>query len=546
MSDGYKLKIHTHNPEAVSKLVGGSGLLNILDDTISNLSKKFANQPFMPIDSPFFSLKKSDFDIEDDIVRNFFDNGGLNHVKAIILSNDKNSIVKLSEINANLQNIRLANLRTNLRVAYNAIQNALNKNNEAVKLERLASKLHEKSSGYWQIESLKSLDNSLKYADISNSETIKISRKLILEGEREYLQTASELIKAAFENITPKSNTRLAYTTLSTQDNEAFLLCPKGMYVGKNAVPMEVSKCRENCIDSRVAKDGSVTCAYQDWLKVAFEPQNRVLNRLDVHKHPDNEQNINLAEGERSKKLTEGEFGYEFRLDHSSQGANKLRNSDKNYYSESREKQLSEMKTSELGHSRDKEIVKAPKQAQSDSKKVIDNQLEPQRKNQSGNEFLEALLRKLNKTEINTEQTREEQLIDDGLQAHRGEAETSFSEQLNSKKEKKQNFYINELNKSESNPTESISNILNKTANKQMTQEQLLEEPRQQSKGEKSREEELMDRRTRKNMSDEAIESLLENEDEWEYTDEEFEGFMKDLGLDSKLENSRNIYKLDK
>ena len=545
MSDGYKLKIHTHNPEAAQKLIGGTGLLNILKDTISNVSNLMADSHMMPVDSPFFALKKSDFDPSDEVVKCFFDNGGLNNVKSIIMSEDNNKLVKLSDIKSNLENHKYANLRLYLRKAYNAIQNATNKDNNAVKLERVASKLPEKSTGFYQIESLNNLDECLKFSDDNQYSIIKTARNLILQGEKDFLMAGGELVKNLFENITPKTNTRLAYTTLSTQGNESYLLCPKGLYVGKSAVPMEVSKCRENCIDSRVAKDGSVTCAYQDWLKVAFEPQNKVLSRLDVHRHPDNDQNLNLAEGERSKKLTEGEFGYEFRLDRSEQGANKLRNSDKNYYSESREKQLSDNKPSEWGHVQDDKPVKAPKQAQSDVKKTINTQLEPERKNQTGNEFLEALLRKLNDMDVDGENTREQQLADDGLQAHRGEMEISYPEQLDDKKRKSPINYRDELNKEKPEPTESTSNLLNKTAKKEMTQEELLEEPRHQSKGDKTTEENLKERRTNKEMSDDAIEALLEKEGEWDFTDEEFEGFMKDLGLDSKLEDSRNIYKLD-
>lgn len=70
-----------------------------------------------------------------------------------------------------------------------------------------------------------------------------------------------------FDDLTPTENRRVAYTSLSTQNNEPYLLCPKGNFQGKGAVPMEISKCRDNCIDSRVGKDGSVSCAYQDWLK---------------------------------------------------------------------------------------------------------------------------------------------------------------------------------------------------------------------------------------------------------------------------------------
>lgn len=540
MSEGYKIKIHTHSPKAANKLIGNIGLLDMIKDYINSISKSMSETIPDPVLSPFAVLKLSDFNTNDKIVTAFFENKMQD-----LFENPIENYDKLIKSYNNLNNIRLSNFRSNLRLAYNSVQNIIDKENDAVKLERVASKLSDKSSGSWQIESLSAIDESFKYADTNNSNSLKIARDLILTGEKNKIAEAGVIVKNLFENVTSKSNTRLAYTTLSTQDNEPYLLCPKGNFQGKYAVPMEVSKCRENCIDSRVAKDGTVTCAYQDWLKVAFEPQNKVLGRLDVHRHPDNEQNLNLAEGERSKKLTEGEFGYEYRLERSEQGANKIRNSDKNYYSESREKQLSDRKPSEWGHVGSDEPVKAPKQSQSDAKKTINTQLEPERKNQPGNEFLEALLRKLNDIDVDGENTREQQLAEDGLQAHRGEMESSYSEQLDEKKRRDPIYYRDELNKEKPESTESTSNLLNKTAKKEMTQEELLEEPRHQSKGDKTTEENLKSHRTNKGMSDEAIEALLEKEDDWDFTDEEFEGFMNDLGLDSKLEDSRNTYKLE-
>ena len=544
MSDGYKMtvKTHTHDPKTIKKLIDGSGLLRMLGDTISNARDFMSDGHFMKLDSPLHALEKADFDHDHPIVIRFFDNNDLSNL---------DSMPKLVKCYEDLNTFRIANLRTNLRSAYNALQNATNSKNDAVKLERVANKQTEKSSGGWQIESLNSIDNSFKFADTDNYETIKNARDLILEGEKDYLETAADLIKSVFSNITPKSNTRLAYTTLSTQDNEPYLLCPKGNFQGKSAVPMEVSKCRENCIDSRVAKDGTVTCAYQDWLKVAFEPQNKVLGRLDVHRHPDNQENrLNLDEGERAHKLSEGEFGYEFRLDHSDRGVNKIRNSDKNE-TDSREKQLSDRKPYEWGHVQDDEPKKAPRQAQSNPSKTIDTQLEGERKQQKGDVFLEALLRKLNGFEDRTDETREEQLNEDGLQANRGEMEESYPEQTHDGYyDGKERPYAPKDLKGDKEPSDSISHLLNKTAKKNDIRglNDTLNNSRKDTKGDKTQEESLEDRHHKDAELDKSREELLAglDGDDWghQYSDAEFEDFLKDMGIDSKLEDKRNEYKV--
>jgi hypothetical protein len=546
MSEGYKLKIHPHSPMAAKQLIKGTGLIKMLGDMISSARDEMSDSSFMKVNSPLKLVEKADFDLQNPIVIRFFDNNNLSD----LISEDSHS--KLVKCYDDLNSYRLSELRKNLRSAYNSLQNATNKDNEAVKLERIASKLPEKSSGYWQVESLKNLDNSLIFSDTETYDFINTSRNLILAGDKYSLESAGELIKIAFENITPTSNTRLAYTTLSTQDNEPYLLCPKGQFNGRSsAVPMEVSKCRENCIDSRVATDGTVSCAYQDWLKVSFEPQNKVLGRLDVHRHPDNEQNLNLAENERSKKLTDGEFGYEYRLNHSTQGANKIRNSDKNF-EDSIEKQLSDKKSSEWGHVSDDKPKMAPKQAQSDATRTVDNQLQDQRKDQKGNEFLEELLRKLNYKEFDAEKTIEENLISDGLQAHRGESQESLPTILNNKKSKPLVRYVEELNKFDKETNESISNQLNKTAKKNDIRglNDTLDQSRKDVKGDKTREESLQDSRHKNPELKKTREELLAGleKDDWghQYSDEEFEGFMKDMGLDSKLEDLRNEFEIGK
>ena len=89
MSDGYKLKITTESPKAIKEL-GGDSLFSMLGDMIHSIKNQMMDMPFMPSDSPFFSLKKSDFDVDDPIVDKFFSDGGFNLInKAKGMNSDK-------------------------------------------------------------------------------------------------------------------------------------------------------------------------------------------------------------------------------------------------------------------------------------------------------------------------------------------------------------------------------------------------------------------------------------------------------------------------
>lgn len=539
MSDKYKIKIHSHNPEVAEKLINGTGLFHMLHDTINGLGKQLNENRFMPADSPFFALTKSDFDIDDPIVSKFFGNGGLDNAVKIIKLQPSEAHGKMVECYNSLYSFRTASVANNLRKAYNALQNAIDSTNDAVRLERIANKIQQKSSGYWQIETLNAIDESLKLSNASETKALSYARDLVLSGDKDFYKTASKLVKSIFAEAYPKANTRVAYTTLGTQDNEPFLMCPKGIYQGKHTVPMEVSKCRENCIDSRVSKDGVVTCAYQDWLNASFEPHAKVMARLDVHRNPDNDLNpMEIAEGERGHKLKDTDFGYEARFDNSDRGANKQRN--KQNLTESREKQLEDLKSNSYGHTREDEPRKRPKQAQTNSTKVIEDQLP--RTQQKGDHFLEALLNKLNRKESVTDEVRENQLDDKSLYSRKGEMEESYSSQLESRKQENID-YKSELNKDKDEPTDSIAHMLNKTANtKDTTLNGELEESRRNIKTDDTKEMQLKEKRTINKDADidKNIQSLLDEDDDYhQFSDEDLKHFAHELGLDSYLEDSR-------
>jgi hypothetical protein len=549
MDKGYKIKAtyETHDPKKIQDimdkkpLVGGTGLLSMLQDTIAGLGDGDST----PMSSPFHVLDMNDFG-DDPVISAFKNMGGPENIVKIVALPEKEAHHHLHKAFNKLNNIKLAEERNTLRYAYMALQNFLNKNNEAARLERVAYKSTDKSAGYWQIEAINSLDKLKKFASTSlRVSKLESARNVVLSGNKLQTTKVSNYLHNWYSEITPKENRRVAYTTLSTQANEPYLLCPKGKFQGYKApIPMEISKCRENCIDSRVDKEGHVTCAYQDWLKVAFQSHDEVMARLDVHKHPDNETNaLELKEGERSKKLTEGEIGFEARFDNSDRGANKIRG--KQNVDDSREKQLSDAKQSSYGHQQGDKPVMRPKQAQTDSNKTIDSQLP--RKDQKGTDYLEMLLRKLNNKESVTDQVRENQLDSDGLYNHRGEMEESYADQLNVKGKDPIN-YRDELNKDKDEPKDSIIHQLDKNitaSKKEMNQEQILNETRKKNVVDVSRDKQLEDRRQNTKIT-KNIEALLDAEDEdsmgHHFSEEDLKRFADELGLDYVMESKREEY----
>lgn len=494
----------------------GASIVRMLDDLIKLHDKERMHVPFDVI-------TPSDL-MDDAVTSEFMKDGGPEEIVHIIALPSNMSMPALASRLKKYKTILASELRTNYRYSYMSLQNFLDKDNDAARIERIASKQNDKSSGYWQIQSLESLDKLINLVNKDERIVLSSIRDNILSGDRKEVLYAKDYIKACYEVLTPKENRRVAYTSLSTQDNEPYLMCPKGKYVFGKPVAMEVSKCRFNCIDSRVAEDGSVSCAYQDWLKVAFIPHNETFARFDVHRSPDNDQNINLAEGQRSKDITKADDTYEKMFEESTQGANAMR--DKSNYDESIQSQLSSMKQVQYGHTEEKSSKKT-KTSQTDHGKVIDQQLP--RKNGDSIFSLEELLRRMNGQESDHETVREELLSDAGLMGHRGEMESSYAEQL-SHNDSDHKQISSEINENAGDGDDmSVSQHLNKTAKKHTK--------------DLSFDSHLEDSRINTKDLDKTIQELLSelDDDSWghQFSDDDMEEFESELGLDSLLEDSR-------
>ena len=542
---GYKIttKLHTQDEDLANNLMeglGGGALLGMISDLVhsSEANTLSANELFE--NSPFSVVRISDFNSKDPVVAQFANKGGIKFIKSLLSKID--APFRLSEFQRDLVVIRTSSMRQTLRTAYNAMQNCIDSKNDAVKLERTASSLQEKSNGSWQVEAIEHLDKFAFFGtNLETANKIALARDYMLSGEKLFYKKASAIVKELFEIITPKENKRVAYTTLFTQNNEPYLMCPKGVIELGAAVPMEVSKCRENCIDSRVHRNGEVTCAYQDWLKVSFQNNAEVMARLDVSRHPDNEENaLELKEGERAKPQTKNEVGLEARMDANKRGGHHYKKLEDLEDYRNRELQLSESKKGMPGHRNGDPVVKAPRQAQMKTREE-----ELPRTNQPTDKTLEEQTQNISVKPkynfLNHLKTREENLDEKSWNSHKGEAEESFAELLidNDTVDESVTKMIND--DAGDGSEESISHLLNKTAKKDETIENKLSGNRKdESLANETREENLSERRKNKDKDiDSTIQALLDEEDEdsfgHQFSDEDLKHFAHELGLDHRL-----------
>jgi hypothetical protein len=510
-----KTKLHSHNPKVVDKLIGGNGVLDMLNNILGNMPK---------METPFHSLENDDFDHADPIVDKFMNMGGPKHVVKIFKINSPDDITEaMHHLASTLQETRLALVRKELRNIFASLQSALDINNDAVKLERKASKMKTASRGFHQGESLCGVESLLKIANNKEYNTLVDVEKMISAGGYVFLSRASEIVKNMYESYSTPRNTRVAYTTLATQDGEPYLMCPKGIYINGQAVPMEVSKCRDNCIDSRKEKDGSVSCNYQAWIKQSFQTHDVVMGRLDTTRHPDNEANLlNIEEGKR--KRYDDEVGYERLFEESNLDSAKLRKKDSNN-TDSMEKQLSDLKSVQYGHSvDDKKLNQQVKLSQVNHTKVIEEQI-PNREEVKKSLF-DRLVDKYNNV-VDVKESIETNLADNaGLYDQKGDQEDSTTHMINEMKENPKHI-IKEINDEAGDGSDdSISNTLNKTAKKK---DDL-----------KSFDSHLEEKRTNKN-SDKNIETLLGEDADFghQFDDDDLKHFAEELGLDYILEQSR-------
>lgn len=203
----------------------------------------------------------------------------------IIRLNPDNACEKLAKCIDKMNKIVVAEHLSDVRRAYEMVK-SFSENNDAdyqVKALKLLNELTAKSQ-----------NDKERYAFVK-------AKKAVLSGESDSIDAAAFRLQNVFSSNIPQTNIRVAYyENPRAQDGEDYQLCPKARYQLGYAVPMPISSCRDNCIDSRTTKDGKVSCAYQDWLKHAADNHISTIERLDeVHPQVNAENKINLKDGER-------------------------------------------------------------------------------------------------------------------------------------------------------------------------------------------------------------------------------------------------------
>jgi hypothetical protein len=259
-------------------------LVNHIDshDHDDEESNEKAAIPFMP----FAELAKDDF-VKDDPMVNKFDKdmGGCDGMVKIIRLNPVMAAEKIATTIDNMNQIKTASKLINIRKAFETVKDFSFEN-----------------SGAKQLRALEYLDK-LQQLSESDSERYAYTKakRAVLSGNVEQIDAAAYRLQSVFASEVKHPNVRVAfYENPRQQDEEPYQLCPKARHQIGHAVPMPVSSCRDNCIDSRVTKDGKVSCAYQDWLERAADNHINVINRLDeVHPEDNAKNRLNLKDGER-------------------------------------------------------------------------------------------------------------------------------------------------------------------------------------------------------------------------------------------------------
>lgn len=225
------------------------------------------------------SLEKSEYDSSDRIVDGFWNsiNGKESDVFDFLATASKE---KTRQLTASLENSIKNDSLIALRYAYQNIHKTIKAEDEASLMEDLYLGIEDKSKIEHRLEAVRGLD---KFASLNpeSQPMIEDLQDLLFEGTEESALDALNLLKTTFSSKIPSSNIKLAYTSLSTQCGEGFQMCPKSRSFLGYAMPMELSKCRENCIDSRKSPNGDIVCAYGDWLRVVADNQANVMSRLD-------------------------------------------------------------------------------------------------------------------------------------------------------------------------------------------------------------------------------------------------------------------------
>jgi len=355
------------------KTIGGSGLLDLIRDTIEKITeslKAFEATPSkeeddsedkvefekdaqeeekdkdnsddvqkdtlpmaLPMSTGFEVLNDSDFDDTDPLIETFKnDMGGCGGMVKIIKIKGPESVEKLAMVYNKLQTMRMAHRAQALFDVFNHINATARK-----------------EGATHQVLAIQKIDTLLKDATAVERKELSKAREAVLAGTAQHLDAAGHRVRNVFATYAPESMVRTAYTNLETQSGDLVVL-PQGKHQVGYPLTLETSKFRDHSVDAKIDPDtGEVTNGYLDF-ENRRDNMKSVQSRFEIHRNPINDENLmTLAKGERQKPLTKNERTYEQRLDEDT----------KNRYQEktwekSREEALDDASAAQLGHHGDK------------------------------------------------------------------------------------------------------------------------------------------------------------------------------------------------
>lgn len=306
-------------PVKKDKKIGSGGLIDMLQEALKaleSIDEGDLAKPFPPVmdASPFEVLEEGDFDSADPALENFLSGGGPKGVIKVLKACSASEVRQvLSTLLERTSTIRTASRAQVLRQAYAATSASLRGDRSRLREARkaIAYLLGEPSSAAEATALERALD-AISHDASPHIGAAALRVKGVYAGYVPQTRNAATPVPV----VAQAPGTRVAYTTLRTQTGEPFLMCPKYQDTYGYAAAVEVSKCREQCIDSRTASTGGTTCAYADWKRIAMQRQDSVLGGLEVQGvvGVDGIRKINLAEGKRLNPEGKDEKSLEQRL----------------------------------------------------------------------------------------------------------------------------------------------------------------------------------------------------------------------------------------
>lgn len=240
------------------------------------------------------NLDKKDFDSDDMLVNFFYKVYPKGFSSASFQNTDKKTVTAFSSL---MSKIKSEICNQGLRKSFNLLQNIKNANNKAVEVDN-------KFNDYSPIGDI---DDQFKAAKIVRFLSKYISgadNKIALSNVYNQINSfeidkATEGLHSVYARTNPSKNIKLAFTTLKNQVGEPYQMCPKGIYIWGNPVPMALSDCRDYCIDSKKQPDGTVSCNYLKWLNDTLITSEQAMNLFD--KITVDHETMNLEKGQRTK-----------------------------------------------------------------------------------------------------------------------------------------------------------------------------------------------------------------------------------------------------